>query len=656
MNKTVRHASALNARYLSFQEVAENFVTSKRYDAVVDSTNTLILGPRGCGKTTLLKILTPRAQFCYQKLQRSKKLLEFIAIYIPADIRWFTELETLISDLEVREAERVTAAVVTLNVKIAALETFSDLIELYVLENRDERRLQFSKELIDLWEIPRPITPTLPSVKLALRKKVRLIQNLVDDFSEKLISKEELQSGIKAIQSGKNIVDESLEAIALFEFSFDDVLGKAASSNMWAFCFDELELAPRWLFMKLYKMFRSISTQNILFKLTAAPIPEAIETDSLRVPTEHNDYNVVINWSSSAKATTDWARFSNKAIRNRALARRNVRISKAEVEKIFGPSDLIESIKLNQNLYKRLKRHILEVTTVDKWQDLFYGDRYERGSLMWACMKELALIDSGFLDYLDRKKVNPIDPVALNEKQCDRVHRKIKSLVLYRLSFLKEKRASDLSVAIRARKNNNMHFGYDTLLAISEGNPRNLMILADKVLERNLGRFQEKKIIPYGQQSEMYIEFALEMLGKYANTPAGNFQSGGTWYNLGDFLYRLGHVFSESMLLDKFVADPFSTFTVDDKVPEPYKKLVKVALSLGAIQHIRKRTKTARAIRKVDSESFRLSYFLYPIFGMPLRKEGDRSLSGILSSKLYQSRKRSTLNQLNLPYSYDELS
>jgi predicted AAA+ superfamily ATPase len=53
--------STYNARMLSPEEIARTFVINDAYRKLLRVEHSILRGPRGTGKTTLLKMLTPRA-------------------------------------------------------------------------------------------------------------------------------------------------------------------------------------------------------------------------------------------------------------------------------------------------------------------------------------------------------------------------------------------------------------------------------------------------------------------------------------------------------------------------------------------------------------------------------------------------------------------
>ena len=50
-----------NARYLTYKEIANNFIMNDQFNKLFVAGHSSIVGPRGSGKTTLLKMLYPKA-------------------------------------------------------------------------------------------------------------------------------------------------------------------------------------------------------------------------------------------------------------------------------------------------------------------------------------------------------------------------------------------------------------------------------------------------------------------------------------------------------------------------------------------------------------------------------------------------------------------
>src|SRR5882724_642906 len=139
--KTASIYGAFNARWLEPEDVARSFVPTSPFKSLVRLQNSLLMGPRGCGKTTLLKMLTRRAQRVWQ-LERAPRepqwsdyrSPDFEAIYIPSDVRWSSELESVSRELAEFpiDAERVQRASVAISCVTEATKIFQAIAD----ENR----------------------------------------------------------------------------------------------------------------------------------------------------------------------------------------------------------------------------------------------------------------------------------------------------------------------------------------------------------------------------------------------------------------------------------------------------------------------------------------------------------------------------------------
>src|ERR1035438_8529835 len=132
---------AYNARWMTPEDVARLFVPTSHFAPLVQTQHSLLMGPRGCGKTTLLKMLTHGAQ----RVWRGERLLcepdlrvyptpSFEAIYVPSDVRWSFELEALYREIPEDSilAERVQRAAIS----IASLAEATRAFELLTDQSR----------------------------------------------------------------------------------------------------------------------------------------------------------------------------------------------------------------------------------------------------------------------------------------------------------------------------------------------------------------------------------------------------------------------------------------------------------------------------------------------------------------------------------------
>src|SRR5437773_11791691 len=85
---------SFNARNYTPAQVAETFISNEDYYDLWRNEHTVVLGPRGSGKTTLFKMLTVQALYSWahpdaEKLRRNRP---FTAIYVPTDMHWHHQL------------------------------------------------------------------------------------------------------------------------------------------------------------------------------------------------------------------------------------------------------------------------------------------------------------------------------------------------------------------------------------------------------------------------------------------------------------------------------------------------------------------------------------------------------------------------------------
>ena len=102
------------------------------------------MGSRGCGKTTLLKMLTPAGLNYWKGVEAEsiKKSINFIAVYVPSDIQWKNQFDYLNKHLSEKKelVEIVTQFLFACNVQIAICKTFNSVVGFgdYSYEEKDK--------------------------------------------------------------------------------------------------------------------------------------------------------------------------------------------------------------------------------------------------------------------------------------------------------------------------------------------------------------------------------------------------------------------------------------------------------------------------------------------------------------------------------------
>ena len=86
-----------NARFSSVDALVKVFIPSENFESVAHPVHTVVLGPRGSGKTCLLKMLQPATlnKWTGPTAERIKSQIRYVGVYIPTDISWSKQAEQL---------------------------------------------------------------------------------------------------------------------------------------------------------------------------------------------------------------------------------------------------------------------------------------------------------------------------------------------------------------------------------------------------------------------------------------------------------------------------------------------------------------------------------------------------------------------------------
>jgi energy-coupling factor transporter ATP-binding protein EcfA2 len=601
---------SFNARYLSFEEIADSFIANKQYEDLKLNNHSLLMGPRGSGKTTLLKMLTPACQFISNQYTNSP--MPFWGVYIPTDIQWKRQMEYFEENSTIKTNIKnvIAKTIVRTNIQIALVKTFLSILEIHHVTSETDFVLhyEFAAKLIESWSISRPISPDLNSIEGALRNRLTQINSLIEKLQSEILN----PTGLKLDEFySQDYLDLVKTGCFLFESKYKAHESFKGHQFRWALCFDELEIAPDWLQKDLLDRMRS-SEQNILFKLTTSPIISLTKKIGKSNPEarQEEDYKVIRTWICKDYDIFSWIAFCKKLTAQKFL-KRSINI---DPEDIFG-LDLLE-----RNL--GLTFDEIDVDSTNS----FEVKSYSRGSLLWSVFRELAITDSTFSRFLTNKGIVPTNPVPENDAQIDSVFRKIKPLVIFRYQFKSSGR-------LRSRKNPSLYYGVPFLYELCDGNPRALMALLD-IFISNIKRTQKGKIRKFtiSMQSNVISQFSHNYLKLITAHPdSSKLIKKGNYSNLGDLIAVIGNYFFDSLIVDPFKMDPNGSFIVDDKVPPKLKELIDLGVQLGAIIYLD--PSEAISGNGIVGKRFRLSYLLHPHFRLPKREYDPIQLSKITNQK-----------------------
>lgn len=566
-----------NARHYGPKEVAKTFIWSESFSRLLQVNHSVILGARGCGKTTLMKMLTLPALYSWnsEKAINIIKKVPFYAIYVSTDIYWDVKNHTYNEQLKKygNFSELVSRFSVCTNVFTSLCDTFLNIIEFELNDTNEEKEFELCKNLIEAWKLPSTI-PKLKYIKEELNKRIdavnQMIQNVIFNYNT--------ESKLPHPEYFNLSFETSIESIIpIFEriYELDD-------NKKWALCFDELEFSPIWLQSELFKSLRS-RKQFIIYKLSASPILSVDLENSLQGAyraTAGNDYELIKMWNLS-----DHQQFSKELISS--LLKQKYPC--ADLNNYFGSNEIYNG----------------------------RPNSYEKGSEFYKQILELIKKDDSFKDFLKNKGVKLTNPVPINDAQKDTLFRKIKPIVYYRNFFLKSQK--ELTHQNRSRKINELLSGIEVLSEVCDGNPRWLIGITSSILTKSDENGANKNI--------QYKEILLAAQ-RFRNV-IGNIPVGENKLSIMEIIDKVGLYFKDQILGSKFKMDPKGTFVVNDSlIPSNIIDLIERGISQGAF--ILLDTNDDAFDFEIKNQRFKLAYLFHAIYDLPIRKYNKASLSDCL--------------------------
>lgn len=604
---------SFNARNLTLKQVAQSYIEYNKYNELITNRSSLLMGPRGCGKTTLLKMLTIEALIEYNRINGSNLIYDipFISIYIPTDIQWKTEVEYFQNEFKNNSefVEIIPKALINTNIFLHTLKTFKALTDTLDRDEVDNKIIDFTKDLIKIWSLPNDTQNSFYRIEQEFYKRLDLINVLINKVRKHRIDPDKYDYPDFFYQE---FLEPTRAACKAFEHYFKDsqstIVRSKSQPIKWALCFDELELAPAWLQTTLFRYLRS-KDQDFLFKLTSIPLLE-FELDE-HTPSAGSDYNPILLWLYTNKHEKDWEDFCNDLIHSKLKEKYNINV---KPENLFGSSDLEKCLKLENPQYN----------------NFIIDDLPEQKSILLDQFKELAQKDMSFTNYLNSKGIDLKVPKSINRLEDSEVHRKVKPIVYYRNYFIKSHESVESTRRRTRRIRSPFSYGWNNICKISDGNPRLIIGIVDSLMQLfNNSSLSSKSEISIKSQSEQLFAISKRYLNIWATHPNANTEISSSLITLKGFIQTIGFYFQSNILTDDFKTNPTGTFVVDSEINHKYISLILLGLYLGAfvlldpVENI--------SPEGVINKKFRLSFILYPYFLLPIRKEEKaNNLSTIL--------------------------
>jgi hypothetical protein len=577
-----------NARTAPSSDVAKSFIPPEdHFASLLSGNHTLLLGPRGSGKTTLFKMLTVRAlrNWNHVEAPNYSRQLKFNAVFIPADTAWGKQIETF--DEAPRRPGGKEAAFI--------LHTLRALI-------------RAMREAVDLGRSSPPAHLAHLAVELTTQQEEQLVRLLVDALriapvvSSLLGVELAFESLLDAMNSGVSTAEFNVDAmpskISTIVAAFNGVTGDA--DRRWALLFDEVEIAPPRIKSFLLAGMRS-SDDRIIVKLALAPYMDdaGFERTAISPQPLHDFQTIKLTYPNKHDA----ARFSEDLFRS-TFARFGFEIDSLSAIFSHPPEGM--------GFVARSTRHA------------------GRKSLPPA-FASLALKDASFKRYIAARGLTS-PTYIFNEANVAQDIRKVLPIVVARDYYIRQFTGSHVAFH-RSRKSKPLYAGFPSIIEVTEGNPRAILTLVTHLVQGlsiNLREDSHLQKIGTALQSQAIARIELLLTSLLQVVPL-DFQGIEARKGLLGFVDEIGRAFETLLLRRPFRTDYVGAFTLNEQVDPAIVSAVGKALNAGALIHIPYEDSGPDILmRGLVGQRFRLSYSLAPRYRLLLTLGDTTSLSKLL--------------------------
>lgn len=590
--------SAFNARHLDAEKIASHFVPNSNFHQLATLQHALVVGPRGSGKTHLLKMLQPKALACWNhpNADKTRASLGFIGVFIPADEAWKQQISCISESIEQSLALRFTDAIFVTHFQRALLDTFLQLTHdrpqadngFLKLDLSRERETELCRSLACSWNLS-PLIYSLLGIKQSLVDRMARLHEVASN------SPGELAHLLSLVQTALvPCASQGIEA-------FNAVSGRY--QGRWGLLFDELEIAPDSVQRMLFSCLRS-TDQRLVFKLAISPSASAAEVfRSVLGPSAGNDFEEISLYADSKDSQgfceALWDHLASVAEQSSSL----VSPIAALGHSVFHAPDI-------RGTYRR----------TGAWQRAF---------------SELAQKDPSFHAVLSKKGVNPSALERVPPDLMDAVVRKTAPIVGFRNLLIDRgpSRKGEKSTLKKGKKSTaKIYSGWEAVCLISEANPRWFTGIARQLLiERSRGSsgrdisIDRQFRVIYGA-SQKFQDYISTIPSKVAGP--GSSRKGGLRYVVDE----LTCAFRSSVLEDVFTMDPVMSFEVPEDCDEAVRDAIADGLYSGAFIPVG--GLDGRSVfAQVAGVRLRLTHLLAPLALLPLRSASkSRSLTTLVKN------------------------
>ncbi|HCG9193020.1 hypothetical protein [Vibrio parahaemolyticus] len=562
---------AFNAKHLNSEDIAKSFVSSKLFLETAKNEHTILVGPRGSGKTTFLRMLSINTLSKWTEADQLS--INYQGIYVPGDLVWGEMIKSLEdAGLNARTSESFSYSAFFTHVMINTI----DSIETSLLQVSSNFLQENHKKVYDAYKEICQILKLKPE-KISLsriRHELVLKLNILGEYSRKIaivgneqFNEAEFEEKVPYAYSDLKLTVEAVLS------SIDRALERP--EHRWALLLDEFEIAPKYLLNKVITSMRS-AAPKVVFKVALVPcgFHQEIKSETSAI----NDYSIVELWYVKKGE-------SNEFCSNLVLSK-------------FGVSDPLSKLGPTK-----------------------FGSRFNSNSRNWVGeFDELFEKDETFKSFITSRNIDYRKEFSAEEAVSNLV-RKISPIVAFRNAFLNKygKRKGRRSLP-------EFYAGWEAISTISEGNPRWLLSVLSPLLVNGTA----SKVSESAQMSK--VEASTNAYSAMLKTlPLSNNMGLSTKQPIFELLEKIGGFFNSRLIDDPFQMSARSTFTVDKNVTKDVEAALMIAWNYGAIVSVDSEN-TFGTYDSLEGMRFRLSYLLSPKFELNLTTGTAINLSTILGS------------------------
>ena len=584
-------SSSYNARNSTPEQVASSFVKPRDFDSFTNFQSKILVGPRGIGKTTIFKLLTPSG---IHSIRKRKEFAEFsldhVPLYIPADTLWKGEassFESMLTDgSSAFTAQQIRLIQYALFVDYCLYEVISSLQDssevasrfygqtssdwCFAIDAKNEGKIcELCAEAWDLNSRPKSFL----GLRLALLRRQNEYSSIVNSLGE---PKEEDFQQLKS------------RSLILSLRAFFDIIEVHCGKKRWSINFDEMEIAPKYILHDIYQSLRSFDNRAVV-KFSLYPYIDFIlkTEDSRTGPREGHDFEAI---TLSGRFKNENYDFSDEIV-STICNRRGV--SHANLKKFVNAAADRGSLDVGSGLKPRRK-----------YTDIF---------------RSLSEKDASFAEYLQKKGISIDELPSFTEGDRMPHIRKLAGIAEFRNSFLRSFRGGQ--GYRKSRKAHRHYSNYAQVLKLTEQNPRALSFYVEDIIKGMKSEGSPDRIVTEVINKNVDRFRALVATQVVPYDPAYN----GAFAHALDVVDNLGREISFECLDKAFQPEPSLAFKVSRKMDEYSLKILGIAVNSGAIIL---ESSVQRGLHSDISEArFRISYQLAPWYPIPTQLGNSRVIS-----------------------------